>query len=410
MKLLVVTQYFHPENFIINEVVRTLSTKGHEVVVLSGKPNYPEGKVFPGYRKWGVLRETFADKVTVFRIPIWPRKNGSASNLALNYLSFVLSGLYFGPRLLFRQRFDHILVYALSPPTQAIPAILIKWLKRAPLTMWVQDLWPESLKDTGFVHNPFLLKAVGVLMRVLYSQCSLLLVPSHAFNQPISAYTAPKKLAYLPNPYDGKAHSPLSSLPPVLLSALEGAFTVVFAGNVGTAQSVETIVGAAQLLLDRPEIRFVVIGSGSRLDWLQKEKSRLQLHNLILPGRFPPNIMPQVFQQATILLATLRGGDAFRHTVPSKIQAYMAAGRPILAAMEGEGARLVNEAGAGLVCPPDDPKALAQLVITLCQQPAKTLDALGYSGRRYFETNFELCSQVDRLVQLLNSSRKDTHS
>ncbi|WP_434782248.1 glycosyltransferase family 4 protein [Ferrovum myxofaciens] len=409
MRLLVVTQYFYPETFIINEVVRTLSTEGHEVVVLSGKPNYPEGKVYPAYRRWGVLRETFAGNVTVFHLPIWPRKNGSAFNLLLNYTSFVLSGLYFGPWLLFRRRFDHVLVYAPSPPTQVIPAILIKWLKRAPLTMWVQDLWPESMKNTGFVHNPFLLSATGVLMRVLYSQCSLLLIPSHAFKQPISAYADPKKLAYLPNPYDSKALSPLSSLPPVLLSALEGAFTVVFAGNVGTAQSVETIVGAAKLLLDRSEIRFVIIGSGSRINWLNQEKKRLQLHNLVLPGRFPPNIMPLVFQRSAVLLVTLKGGSAFRHTIPSKIQAYMAAGRPILASMEGEGARLVNEAGAGLTCPPDDPRALAQSVLTLYQQTAKTLDAQGHSGRLYFEANFELHSQVNRLVQLLTPAHKDTH-
>lgn len=407
MRVLVVSQYFSPESFIINDVVRTLVAQGHEVVVATGKPNYPDGEVFPGYRAGGIQRDLFAETVEVVRVPLWPRGKGGARNLILNYLSFVLSGLIFFPWLLRKREFDAILVFAPSPITQVIPAILLKWLKKARLAVWVQDLWPESLAATGFVRHPHLLKAVGYLVRGIYAGCDTLLVQSRAFVEPVARYAGRDKIVYYPNSMDVQSPGVAGEgIPPELAGELERHFCVVFAGNLGTAQAVETLLEAAIQLKKDSEIRLVLVGSGSRLAWLQAQKQAHQLDNLLLPGRFPMVAMPQIFERAAALLVSLKDEEIFAQTIPSKIQAYLAAGRPIIASLRGEGARVVAEAGAGEACEPEDPAALAALIRSMQSRPAAELHAMGLAGKAYFNEHFEMNSQVTRLVEILETQGK----
>lgn len=407
LKILILSQYFSPESFIINDVARTLAAQGHEVVVATGKPNYPDGEVFPGYRAGGIQRDLFAEMVEVVRVPLWPRGKGGAGNLILNYLSFVLCGLVFFPWLLRKREFDAILVFAPSPITQVIPAMLLKWLKKAHLAVWVQDLWPESLAATGFVRNRHLLKGVGYLVKGIYAGCDRLLVQSRAFVEPVARYARREKIIYYPNSMDiqapGKA---VESISPELTGELEQHFSVVFAGNLGTAQAVETLLKAALELRDDPEIRLVLVGSGSRLAWLQAQKQAYQLDNLLLPGRFPMEAMPQIFERAAALLVSLKDEEIFAQTIPSKIQAYLAAGRPVIASLRGEGARVVAEAGAGEACQPDDPTALAALIRSMKSRPAAELHAMGLAGKAYFNEHFEMSSQVRRLVEILEAQGK----
>ena len=186
MKVLVISQYYYPENFRINEVVQTLVDKGIDVEVLTGKPNYPEGRLFPGYRAWGSQVETLLG-AKVYRVPMVARGSRSALRLALNYLSFVLSGLFCGPWLLRRQKYDAVFVYGVSPILQALPALFIGWLKNARVTVWVQDLWPESLQATGYVRNRWVLAGVRQLVRFIYRHTDLLLVQSKGFEAPVAA-------------------------------------------------------------------------------------------------------------------------------------------------------------------------------------------------------------------------------
>jgi glycosyltransferase involved in cell wall biosynthesis len=411
LKLLLVSQYFSPENFIINDVVRMLAAQGHEVVVVTGKPNYPDGKIFPGYRAGGVQRELFLDKIEVLRVPLWPRSNGGARNLILNYLSFVFSGLIFFPWLLRARQFDSILVFAPSPITQVIPAILLKWLKKAHLAVWVQDLWPESLAATGFIRHSNLLKAVGYLVRGIYAGSDTLLVQSKAFVEPVARYARREKIIYYPNSIAAQAPAKAAeTISSAFAGELEQHFSVVFAGNLGTAQAVETLLEAAIELKHDAEIRLVLVGSGSRLAWLQAMKQAHQLDNLILPGRFPVEAMPQIFECADALLVSLRDEAIFAQTIPSKIQAYLAAGRPIIASLRGEGARVLMEAGAGRVCDPGDPTALAALIRTMKGLPTAELQAMGQAGKEYFHEHFEMSSQVTRLVEILDTQRKEPQS
>lgn len=406
MRILIVSQYFWPENFIISDFVRKLAERGHEVVVATGKPNYPDGRVFPGYRAGGMARERFLDKVDVVRVPIWPRGRGGGVNLSLNYLSFVFSGLVCFPWLLRARSFDAIVVFAPSPITQVIPAILLKWLKRAHLAVWVQDMWPESLAATGFIRNAGVLKAVGGLVRWIYARSDTLLLQSRAFQSPTARYADPEKLVYFPNSVDPDvAPGVPEALPEELSGLLAGRFCVVFAGNLGKAQAVETVVQAAVLLQDQPDICLVLVGSGSMLDWVQGQKALLKLDNLALPGRFPAESMSELFRKASALLVTLKSGGVLAHTVPSKIQAYLAAGRPIVAALQGEGGKVVKEAGAGMVCEPEDAQALADCIRGMHALPLSARDAMGQNGRAWFDGNFDMNRQVERLVEILQARR-----
>ena len=401
MRILVLSQYFWPESFIINDIVRTLDELGHEVVVATGKPNYPDGKIVDGYRALGTQRERYLGRIEVLRVPLWPRGEGGAGNLELNYLSFVLSGLFCLPWMLRGRQFDAILVFGTSPITQAIPAILLKWLKKAKLALWVQDLWPESLSATGFVRNPYLLRAVGWMVRAIYRPCDSLLVQSRAFVEPVAQYADRAKIQYYPNSMDVSSKA-VVPVPGELLELLEQHFCVVFAGNLGTAQALDTLVQAAVHLRDEPRIRLVLVGSGSRLAWLKAQQQALGLDNLVLPGRFPMEAMPQVFERASALLVSLNDEPAFAQTIPSKIQAYLAAGRPILACMNGEGARVVCEARAGLASPAEQVLPLVANIRCMQALGASERGAMGTSGRAYFDAHFEMTSQVRRLVELLH--------
>jgi glycosyltransferase involved in cell wall biosynthesis len=401
VKLLIVSQYFSPEHFIVNDIVRTLVTQGHDVVVATGKPNYPDGEIFPGYRAWGCQRDQYLDCVDVLRVPIWPRGKGGAKNMVLNYLSFVVTGLAFFPWLLRKQKFDAILVFAPSPITQVIPAIALKWIKRARLAVWVQDLWPESLAATGFVKNRCVLKLVGAMVRAIYACCDRLLVQSHAFIEPVASYAARDKVVYYPNSIDTSSPRTNVSIPHELSSVLDQYFCVLFAGNLGTAQALDTLVQAAIHLRDEGDIRLVLVGSGSRMDWLKAQKQIHGLDNLILPGRFPGEAMPDIFARSAALLVSLNDELIFTQTIPSKIQAYLAAGRPIIACLNGEGARIVLDAGAGLASPAEQVLPLVEAIRKMYSLSEVEREGMGQSARAYFDQNFDMSVQVQRLTDLL---------
>jgi glycosyltransferase involved in cell wall biosynthesis len=396
MKILIFSQYFWPETFRITEVVQSLRSLGCEVTVLTGQPNYPDGVVPPGYSAT-LLCTQIHDGLTIHRVPLVPRGHGSGLRLALNYLSFVVSAAVFGPWLLRGQRVDVIFVYAPSPILQVIPAVWLKWVKGAKLVTWVQDLWPDSLSATGFVRNKKVLGAVAAVVRWIYLKNDLLLVQSQAFIVPVAKMARDTPVVYHPNPGELAFSKPdTDSACPL---QLEPGLNIVFAGNLGTVQALDTVLAAAQLLRDEPDVRFVLVGSGSRSEWLQQETRRLGLDNVRIPGRFPPSDMPGILAQASALLVSLVRDPIMSQTVPSKIQAYLAAGRPIIASLDGEGARVVTEAGAGIACPAEDAKALADAVMHLRDAPPEELEQMSLRGLSFYNKNFEPKLLATRLAQ-----------
>jgi len=396
LKILVLSQYFWPENFRINDLVCSLAEQGHAVDILTGKPNYPDGAIFPGYRAFGCAVEDWRG-LKIYRVPILPRGQRSGIRLALNYLSFIVSGLVFAPWLLRKKPYDVILVYAPSPIFQSLPASFLGWVKHCPVAVWVQDLWPESAQATGYVNSPRALKAIAAMVRFVYRHTDLLLVQSRAFEAPVAALADGTPIVYYPNSVEPAFYEP-PEVPLPAIPGLEQPFSLLFAGNVGAGQAVQVIVEAARLLRDHPDIHFVVLGTGSRWDWLREQVEALGLTNLHLAGRHPVETMPGLMRKASALLVTLADQPIFAATIPSKVQAYMAVGRPILACLNGEGARLVGEAGAGLAVPAEDAVALADAVLRLYRMSAEERDAMGRNGRAYYKQHFD----HERLVQELS--------
>lgn len=406
LRILVVSQYFWPESFIMNDIVRHLCEKGHEVVVATGKPNYPDGKIYSGYTFSGISSEPYLDKIEVLRVPLWPRGRGNALNLILNYLSFVVFGLVLFPWLLRGRSFDSIFVFAPSPITQVIPAILLKYLKRASLSVWIQDLWPESLSATGFLKNGLALRLVGLMVKLIYYFSDTLFVQSRAFIDAVAKYAKKEKIIYFPNSYDLQSVRGDLVVPDDLQRVLSDHFCVVFAGNLGTAQALDTVVKAAIHLTEMTDIRLVLVGSGSRLNWLKEQKQLYKLDNLVLAGRFPVSVMPLVFEQADALLVTLNHDEIFSLTIPSKLQAYLAAGKPIIASLDGEGARILTEAEAGYSSPAEQVLPLVESIMKMYSLNDEQRKIMGIRGQRYFSQNFDMNKQVDYLVQTLSRSNK----
>lgn len=405
MRLLVISQYFWPESFSINEVVRSLKARGIDVTFLTGKPNYPDGKIFEGYRAWGCLKENWQG-IPVLRVPLVPRGRNSALGLATNYLSFIFSLMLFGPWLLRKDHPDAILVYCPSPLLQALPALLLGRIKGAPVIIWVQDLWPESLESTGYVKNRLILHLVRKLVQFLYRHTDHILISSRSFVASISAMAPGAKISYFPNSIDASFCDP-DSAPHTPMPEFEEGFCVVFAGNIGAAQATEVIVGAAEQLIDVPDIRFVIIGSGSRLEWMRRQVLDKGLANVYLVGRYPSEAMPYLLSKAAVLLVTLADQPIFAATVPNKVQAYLAAGRPVIGCLNGEGARLIEEARAGLTVPAEDAAGLTRAILALHRMTPEERKEMGDNGRLFYRQNFDHEQLVDRLIGLIQDTVRE---
>jgi colanic acid biosynthesis glycosyl transferase WcaI len=397
MHILVVTQYFWPENFRINDLVSGLIERGNRVTVLTGIPNYPEGHFFPGYGMFKRTREEYKG-IRIVRIPIVPRGKGGALRLIINYVSYTMNACLLAP-LLLRSQFD-VIFFALSPLTEGIPALFLKRMKRVPIMFWVLDLWPESLSATGTVTYSFVLKIVEKLMSFIYKGCDRILVQSRSFIPAIEMMGADAEhIAYFPS-YAEELYRPVhvESDAPERARIPKG-FIVMFAGNIGSAQDLPTILRAAESLKHFTDIQWVIIGDGRVRPWVEAQVRERGLEKCVhLIGRYPLESMPRFFSIADVLLATLRSEPIFCFTVPGKIQSYMACAKPIVAAINGEGARIIEESGAGIVCAAENSEALAEAILKMYGMTDIERLQMGKKGRMYFERNFER----NRLLDILN--------
>ncbi len=407
MKILLWSQYFYPENFHINSIAEALSKKGLELTVLTGKPNYPEGKIVDGYNGWGVQYDSFHD-ATVIRVPLIPRGKGSAIRLLMNYMSFILSGCFIAAFALRRRSFDIIFVYGLSPILQALPAIFIARLKRVPLVLWVQDLWPESLRATGFIKNKFLLSIVRCFVRFIYNKADIILIQSEGFREAVESLVKDKdkeKIKFFPNS-SAIVEQSLSSRHEESKVAVDirQHFSIVFTGNLGKAQSCETLLEAAELLKENEKIYFYLVGYGSQYQWIEETIKNKCLKNVVLTGRLPFEAMPEILKAASVLLVSLADDPTLSATIPSKIQSYLAAGKPIIASLNGLAAQLIKDAGAGLVVSARDARALADAVNKMYHMSESERRRFGENGRSYFDSHFLLSEKVEELINVFKET------
>lgn len=403
MRILIVSQYFWPERFRVNDLAIALKDRGHQVTVLTGKPNYPGGRFFPGYGFWGRVREAF-EGVPVVRVPLVPRGFGGPGRLALNYLSFPLFASLLAPLRLPRPQ-DVIVVFAPSPLTVTLAALTLKCLWRRPVVLWLQDIWPDSVEVLGGRAGAWLSPWVGRLSSFIYMRCDWILVQSRAFGPRLRELGVPEgRVEYLPNWAEDLYGSGNRTGRQAGCGEFPRGFRVVFAGNLGAGQSLETLLRAAEALREVPDIHWVVIGDGRRRSWLAEQVTHRGLGKTVhLVGSRSLEDMPACFAAADALLVTLAPAPLFALTIPSKIQSYLAAGKPIIGALDGEGARVVAEAEAGIAVPAGADTDLARAVLTLRELPAAERAAMGLRGRRYFEQHFCRDRLIDRFEAALGA-------
>ncbi|GGI17902.1 glycosyltransferase family 4 protein [Oxalicibacterium faecigallinarum] len=408
MRILVVSQYFWPENFRVNDMAAELVRRGHQVTVLTGLPNYPDGVVFPQFRADPSVHARF-EGVEIVRVPMTARGAGSA-RLVLNYLSFAASASTIGWWKLRGQAFDVIFAFEPSPITVGIPAAVMRFAKKAPLAFWVLDLWPGTLKAIGVVHSPFLLKIVGWLVSFIYRRCDLILAQSRSFVSDIRSYAGQNAwIEYFPSWADSIAASS-DVVPAPEISRSPGQFNVMFAGNIGDAQDFPAILQAAQRLKDARHIQWLIVGDGRMAQWVTNEIKRVGLQDTVkMLGRHPLERMPSFFEHADALLVSLKDEPIFAMTIPGKLQSYLAAGIPVLAMLDGEGADLVRSANAGLTCAAGDANGLAAAVLQLSTASADERLEMGNNAFALAAREFDrgtLMNRFEAWLKKLSSLRK----
>ncbi|MFA7351691.1 MAG: glycosyltransferase family 4 protein [Methylotenera sp.] len=391
MKILIVSQYFWPENFRINDLASYFSEAGHEVTVLTGKPNYPEGVL---HHEFSVNRNQFSrlGNAEVYRVPMVLRGKRKIL-LALNYLSFFISASTIGLWKIRHKSFDVIFVFGASPITAAIPAIIFKKIRKVPVFLWVLDLWPESLSATGVVQSDFVLKTVGRMVSWIYENCDYILIQSRSFLESIQKYCATAdqlgKVVYFPS-WAEEVFGQESQIVQNAVTRRTDMFTVMFAGNIGDAQDFPALLAAAELLKTNHKIRWVIVGDGRARDWVASEVVRRGLSECFhLAGRYPLESMPAFFSCADVLLVSLKTNDIFSRTIPGKVQSYLAFGKPIVGMIDGEAHAVIKESGAGRACGSGDSKGLAGIIEELANEQPEALANMGELGRQYYEKHYD---------------------
>lgn len=406
-KILFVCQYFYPETFRGNDIAFHLAEEGHDVHVVTGIPNYPKGKFFPGYGLFKKRHEVI-NGVRVTRLPLVPRGEDNKIMLMLNFFSFFIVGWFW---MLFHalwHKYDLVFCQQLSPVMMSSPAVLYKKIRHVPLYTWVLDLWPESLTAAGGINNKYILGFFNLFVKSEYKNSDKILTSSKSFDQSILKYGDYKdKVIYYPQWSDGASNaSGLNFALPEKLQELSsnGDFIVMFAGAVGEAHGMECNMQAALKTKEYKNIKWVIVGDGRRLDWVRSFVKENGLEETVITlGRFPSETMPLFFEKADVMLVSLTDSPLFNMYSPAKIASYMAAERPIIAALNGEGGEVIKAAECGWNVKAGDSDSLAKLVIALSQTDKQELAVKGQKGKAYYDKFFtkdECLKKLDEIMGL----------
>ena len=411
MKILIVSQYFWPENFRINDFIPELIGKGHEVSILTGKPNYPSGKFFSEFLKKPFLFSNYMG-ADIYRVPIVPR-GSNTFQLFLNYISFVITGTLIGAWKLRKLKPDLIFVYEPSPVTVGIPAVVIGKLKKAPVVFWALDLWPETLQAVGGIQSKSVLWGIEKMVRFIYNNCTLVLGQSKSFVKSIQSHCDyPQRVQYFPS-WAEKLHSAKNTSAKFFAPEIEKndeSFNILFAGNIADAQDMPAVLNAAELLRNHKPIKWIIVGDGRRFEWLksQVKKRQLEEHFIIL-GRFPLERMPSFFAHADALLVSLKKDPVFSLTIPAKLQTYLMTGIPILGMLDGEGSKIIEESNAGISSSASDSESLAAAAIKMSMLSSKERNQLGQNGIEYSRKEFDRSILMGKLENFFISAINDYH-
>lgn len=396
-RCLIFTNHFYPETFRCNDIAFELVKRGYEVKVLTGIPDYPQGKYHDGYSLFKKRCE-IVNGVKVVRVPHIPRGDGRAIRMVINYASSLFFFFFYGLYQALFKRYDCIFVHNTSPAFICLPAILVKKIQKIPLDHWILDMWPESLVASGF-NFKVVNQTIEKMMSFIYRNSDVLHISSMGFKKLLLQKGVPEeKIIYLPNfCEDTSSDTNQDNLPP-----LPNGFKIMFAGNLGEAQNLENVVRSALLLNKEKEIHWIFLGDGRKKPWMESFIKEHQLQDTVhLLGRYPIEMMSAFFAQADVMLVSLADKLAFNLVLPAKVQAYMMNGKPILAMLNGEGQEVVKAAECGWTVDADDIEGMASQVKALSKMSKEDLETIGQKGRNYYKTHFKLDLCVDRVESAL---------
>ena len=392
MKILVVCQHFDPEQFRINDIVYQLSNNGHNVTVLTGLPNYPKGKIYAGYT-WFRKRKEVLNGVKVIRSFTIGRGNNLLM-LGLNYASFAIFASIKAIKL--REKFDVIYVYQLSPITMAIPGIIVKKLKKIPLIIHCLDQWPISVTAGPIRETSYFYKILYKISRKIYKSADLITISSKSFLMYFRNVLnlSESRIVYWPS-YAEEIYSDIGHVE-------NDVFDLLFAGNIGPAQSVETIIEAAKILSDNKKVFFHIVGDGLSRKICETMVDKYKLTNVKFYGYHPIDQIRQFYEIADAFLVTMVNNEVVNQTLPAKIQSYMLAGKPIIGAVSGEVKQVINEAGCGVCCESLDYEKFAEN-IRLIVSGLINIEKFGENGKQYYHNNFSKTKCMSDLENLLQT-------
>lgn len=392
MRLIIFTNHFYPESFRVNDIAFNRAQRGDQVTVLTGIPDYPEGHFHKGYSLFK-KRVEFVNGVKVIHVPLIPRGDGGKIRMVLNYASSVFFFFFYGWYQALFHRYDAVFVHDTSPAFISLPAKTVSKVQKIPLYHWILDMWPESLTAGGINGGKFY-TLIHKMMKGIYKRDTEILITSKGSRKLLNERgVSDEKITYLPNWNDDA----ISSVDVSVLPPLPDGFIVMFAGNLGFAQNMENLLAAAYELKDEKNIHWVFVGDGRKKPWMDEYVKEHHLEDTVhLLGRYPIETMGAFFKKADVMLVALNDVLIFNLTLPAKVQAYMAAGKPILASLCGEGADIIKEANCGWSVPSNEYKGLATLVSKIAKLDKQELEILGNNARSYYEQNFtrEKCMTI----------------
>lgn len=399
-KILIISQGYWPEHFPINEFANAIhEDKNIEVSVLTGFPNYPEGKIYNGYEKnfFKKIKDKHPLGYSIYRIPIIRRVKNSKISIVFNYLSFILMGIFFSPFLLRKKKFDYILVFANSPVPQAFVGIFLKFVKNSKLILWVQDLWPEILKETGYVNNKPSLKIINFAIKIIYYYSDLILAQSRSFKTEIRKKIN-KKIIYFPNPSIDMSKKMKGG------ANNKKHFKILYAGNLGEAQNFEKIIQVAKKLIKK-NIIIQIIGGGNKYSWIKKKIRDEKINNMQLLNNIEFSKIHKYYSHSDCLLISLRNNKFLNMTIPSKLQNYLSAKKPILSFCGGETKKIIEENSCGLSLYNMSNKKIAKKILDLSKRKKEILRNMSKRGYKYFKENFEINNSKNKFYKILKNEK-----
>ncbi|HNW45628.1 MAG TPA: glycosyltransferase family 4 protein [Elusimicrobiales bacterium] len=381
LKVLIVTERFYPEEFLINELAAGWAAGGVKVDVLTQAPSYPFGRLFAGYSNKIYAEENWKG-INIFRFFTVTGYRDSLFFKLLNYFSFIIAGS--AAALCKARGYDRIFVYHTGPLTLALPAVLARMVYGIPVTIWTQDLWPDMVYAYGFKKTKLLAWCLDAFIGFVYRRCDNILVTCAGFAARLAEYVPGREIKHFPN---WPAVTPSGGEGKI---GLAGGFNFTFAGNVGKLQNLGNVLrGFGLAAAAQPGLTLNIVGDGSHLEELKDLARRENISGVVFWGRRPGGEMPAFFRASDVMVVSLNNSPGLNLTVPAKFQAYLAFHKPVFCVMNGEVRDLVQKHKVGLCADPDSPQAIRDGFLRFYALRGDGLAAFAGSARRLLETGYD---------------------